>query len=164
MNKRQLEQEVRLELGRLQRTADAADKLRSSAGLNPPPWYAAAAAKYVADVFMGLENLWKRRCRYLGQPAPEGSTSHRDTLTQFLDNPEFGGRLPGQMEERLGNYLRFRHRFVHGYGYDLTWSMVEEPLALIPETVQELRTVWGNWLASLPEKAPREGEGTKAKG
>jgi hypothetical protein len=150
MDKQRLERDVRLELGHLEKTAEAARDLCSNVGPNPSPLFSAAAAKYVADVFMGLENLWKRRCRYLKLPVPEGPASHRDTLAQFLDDPKLGKLLHPGVDEHLGRYLRFRHRFIHGYTYDVAWSIVEEPLALIPETVAELRRVWDNWLSGLP--------------
>lgn len=102
---------------------------------------------------MAVENLWKRRCRYLGQTVPEGATSHHDALLAFLDDPVLGKRLPPGMDERLANYLRFRHRFFHGYGYDVSWEKVAEPLALIPDTVDELRRVWEQWLAELPNNS-----------
>ena len=150
MNKDKLATQIHAELRSLQQTADLAAQLLEHAKGDPAPWLAAAAAKYIADVFIGLENLWKRRCRHLGESFPEGPTSHYDTLLAFLADPDLGGRFPPEMEARFGNFLRFRHRFVHGYGIEVRWEMVEEPLSLIPDTVLQLSRVWQEWLAQVP--------------
>jgi uncharacterized protein YutE (UPF0331/DUF86 family) len=67
-------------------------------------------------------------------------------LTEFLDDADLGGRLPGELGERLGLYLRFRHRFIHGYGFELSWETVKEPLALLSETVRQMVECWRKWL------------------
>lgn len=146
MAERGLPEEIGYELRQLRLTARAATDLHNAAGADPKPWHAAAAAKYVSDIMLGLENIWKRRCRYLGTPMPNGPDSHRRILAAFLDDKNLGGRLSSEAAERLGLYLRFRHRFVHGYGFELRWEIVEEPLALIPDTVKRLTEVWQGWL------------------
>ena len=56
------------------------------------------------------------------------------------------------MAARLKKYLEFRHRFIHGYGFMVTWDMVAEPLRLLPETVERLAEVWTAWLDGLPDE------------
>ena len=150
-----LAKEIQFDLDALRQTAELATQLLQHARQEQAPWLAAAAAKYIADVFMGVENLWKRRCRRLGQSVPDGPTSHYEALLAFLADPELGGRLPPDLEGRLGNYLRFRHRFVHGYGVGVAWAAVEEPLSLNPDTVAHLCRVWEQWLAGQEDSPPR---------
>ena len=121
------------------------------------PWDVAAAAKYVADLSLGLENLCKRRCHYLGLPVPEGRDSHSQVLRDFLSQPDLGGLLDAEVAQRLQKYLRFRHRFAHGYGHEVTWEVVEEPLRLLPSTVASLVSVWESWLGAQCAGGPAVG-------
>ena len=113
MKKTELSAEIRHELDCLGRVAQVAEALFREKRSDKSPWPAAAAAKYISDVFMGLENLWKRKCRYRGESYPEGATSHRDVLVAFLEDPSLGGHLTPESAEHLAGYLRFRHRFIH---------------------------------------------------
>jgi len=150
--RRRLEREIELELDQLRRVAEMAGKLAELEPDERRPWDSAAAAKYVADLFLGLENLCKRRYRYLDRHIPDGPESHTQILADFLQEPSLGGSLDGPLAERLKRYLRFRHRFSHGYGYEVNWEIVEEPLQLLPETVDVLTKMWREWVASLPTK------------
>ena len=51
------------------------------------------------DLFLGLENLSKRRYRYLGLPLPGGPESHSEILEQFLADADLGGRLGNDVAE-----------------------------------------------------------------
>ena len=150
MNKRELTEEIGWELSQLQRLAAAARELAAVPDVNRDPWDATAAAKYVADVFHGLENLCKRRCVYLGEPWPDTPDSHARVLAGFVSDAKLGGRLTPEIVARLGLYKDFRHRFIHGYAFEPVWEMVEEPLRLMPETISALVDVWERWLAELP--------------
>lgn len=113
------------------------------------PWDAAAAAKYVFDLALSLENLCKRRYLALGLPHPTGPDSHSRVLDDFLAEPNLGGELTGEESLRLKKYVRFRHRFAHGYGHEIDWPIVEEPLRLLPETVERLTEIWERWLETV---------------
>ena len=149
MNKQQLAREIEFELDQLRRSAETAAQLTAVSPDQRRPWDAAAAAKYIADLFNGFENLCKRRCRYLALPIPEGPQSHTQILDEFLSVDELGGTLPEEFSFRLKKYLRFRHRFMHGYGFEVNWEIVEEPLRLISETVEQLAKTWKRWLDTL---------------
>ncbi|MCX7047021.1 MAG: hypothetical protein NTX50_16220 [Candidatus Sumerlaeota bacterium] len=151
MNTRKLAHEIEYELEQLDGVMHAASCLMRVPPEQRDPWDAAAAAKYVADISLGFENLCKSRCRHLQLDWPSGSDSHRQILQQFLNDADLGGRLPPGMPRLLEKYQRFRHRFVHGYGFQVSWEIVEEPLRLIPEMVAALKAVWGQWLAGIPD-------------
>ena len=151
MTKQQLAQQIEYEFDQLRRSAETASELAAVAPEARRPWDAAAAAKYIADLIAGLENLCKRRCRYLNLPIPAGPESHTQILNDFLDVPELGGTLSKDFCLVLKKYLRFRHRFIHGYGYEVRWEVVDEPLRLLGETVEQLAQAWNRWLDSLPD-------------
>jgi hypothetical protein len=146
-----LHREIRYELQQSGRVSVAASQLIALPWNRRDPWDPIAAAKYIADVFHGLENLCKRRRVYLEQPLPDGPDSHSRILVDFLAEPSLGGRLSLETRARLKLYKDFRHRFIHGYGFEPTWEMVEEPLRLIPEMVDALTVICEEWLAQLPD-------------
>ncbi|MBI4560184.1 MAG: hypothetical protein HY706_21540 [Candidatus Hydrogenedentes bacterium] len=151
MSKRALIEEIRWELSQLRRLATVAAELAALPEAQRDPWDTAAAAKYAADVFNGLENLWKRRCTHLKEPWPEGPDSHARILNDFLSNSSLGARLSPEIAERLRLYKSFRHRFIHGYAFEPLWETVETPLRLIPETVAALESVWERWISELSD-------------
>jgi hypothetical protein len=141
--------EVRLELKQLQRLASSAGELARVSESDRRPWDAAAAAKYISDLSAGLENLCKRRYVFLSIKSPAGPDSHARILGEFLAAPGLGDSIAPDLAARLKEYLRFRHRFIHGYGFTVSWEMVEGPLRELPETVDVLIAVWNSWLESL---------------
>ena len=146
MDRNRLAAEIRFEVDQLRRLAIAVNELLESIKGRPLPWHAAAGAKYVADLWMGIENLCKRRCVYLELPIPSGVDSHNRLLEDFLAQPELGGKLSADIQHRLKKYKNFRHRFIHGYGFEVDWEKVNEPLRLLPETVELLSSLWLGWL------------------
>lgn len=146
MNSDKLTAEVTQELNQLRRVAEHAAELAKVPAEDRFPWHAAAAAKYIADLVSGLEILCKRRYRSSNLPVPEGEDSHARILEEFIATPELGANLTDEVKHRLRKYLRFRHRFVHGYGHEVLWDIVDEPLHLLPETIAILREVWLHWL------------------
>ena len=140
--KARLAEEVGYELEQLRRLADGARELSAVPESERRPWDAAAAAKYVSDLCAGLENLCKRRYVFLNLRPPAGPDSHACMMQDFLATAGLGRELTPEMAQRLKKYLRFRHRFVHGYGFQVSWRLVEEPLRLLPDTVSVLATVW----------------------
>lgn len=84
-------------------------------------------------------------------PVPEGEDSRTRILETFIEEPDLGATLSKEVKHRLKKYLRFRHRFVHGYGHEVKWEIVDEPLRLLPETVGILREVWLRWLQRMTQ-------------
>ena len=150
MNKADVENDIRYELGQLRLLAQRSAELAALPAAQRELWECMAAAKLVADFYMGCENLIKRHHRSVGIAIVEAPDSHTRLLRDFLEDPNLGARLSSESRERLELYLRFRHRFVHGYGFEVKWETVEEPLRLIPETVELIAEVWEHWLAALP--------------
>jgi len=138
--------EIEHELQQLDRVAEVAVRLAEVPASRRKPWDSAAASKYISDVFLGLENLCKRRFRHLGRDIPAGADSHSALLNDFLQTDDLGGALPDEVKIRLKKYLRFRHRFSHGYGFEVNWEIAEEPLRLLPDTVAIIADVWRRWI------------------
>ena len=148
MPRGEVAEEIAFELGQLRQVAEVASRLSAVAPEQRRPWDSAAAAKYITDLVLGLENLCKRRYAHLRKAPPSGPDSHSRVLDEFLQEPDLGARLPAAVAHRLKLYLRFRHRFFHGYGHEVKWEIAEEPLRLLPETVAALADVWEHWLTT----------------
>ncbi len=129
MNKDKLAEEIRFELNQLHGNVEIARQLAAIPEAGRRPWDAAAAAKYISDVIAGLENLCKRRNAALNRKSPEGPDFHKRILDDFIAEKQLGGRMMPENIGYLKKYLRFRHRFLHGYGHEINWGIVEEPLA-----------------------------------
>lgn len=149
MNKQTIIEQVHWELDQLKILGNLARELYAVPANERRPWDAAAAAKYIADMFRGLENLCKRKSRYLNGAFPEGPDSHAQMLRDFLGPDGPGHVLTPEIAHRLRLYKGFRHRFIHGYGFGIDWEVVEEPLRLLPETINALQDAWNLWLESL---------------
>jgi hypothetical protein len=39
---------------------------------------------------------------------------------------------------------------MHGYGHEINWEIIDEPLKLLPETVSLLADIWETWIQELP--------------
>lgn len=144
-----LEKEISYEIKQLKEVAVKASALSSLPESERRIWDAAAAAKYIADITLGLENLWKRRCKFLGENYPDSFDSHSQVLSDFLASEGLGASLSAETRSHLKKYLRFRHRFFHSYGHQVRWEIVKEPLALMKGVVDELESVWLKWLVNL---------------
>lgn len=149
MDKERLALELGCEFDHLRTLAEQAEALAGVPEVERRPWDAAAAAKYVSDLWLGFENLCKRRYAYLRLAVPTGPDSHSRILADFLAEPQLGGGLKPETARNLKKYLAFRHRFMHGYGYEVDWSMLEEPLRLLPSTVKTLISLWQAWLVEV---------------
>jgi hypothetical protein len=149
MDRERLIREMEHELNQLRLLAQTAGALAELEPKDRRQWDSQAAAKMIADLAGGLENLCRRRLRALSLQEPEGPDWHRMVLEDFLTVPDLGARLTPDLAHRLRKYLAFRHRFIHGYGFQVDWRMVEEPLRLLPETVEEISKIWRDWLKSI---------------
>lgn len=141
--------EIRFELAQMESMATLCAALASVPEADRRPWDSAAAAKYISDLVAGLENLCRRRLHYLSLPFPSGPDSHTRLLEGFLAIPSLGGELSNDERLMLKRYLRFRHRFIHGYGHEVNWDMVKEPLQFLPSYVSRLSNIWNAWLREI---------------
>ncbi len=81
----------------------------------------AGVATLLHNFYNGVENILKQ-CIYAENiPVPSGSSSHKDLLLTSVENHI----LSQDTIFRLGEYLAFRHFFVHAYALDLCADKME---------------------------------------
>jgi len=139
--------DILFETGRLRKLAEAARSALERPGLRKDAWDAAAAGKLISDLIGGLESFLKRRARLEGISLAQGSDWHLELLNSFLTDPAFGAAWTESQKALWMRYLRFRHRFIHGYGHELSWEIVQEPLEGLPAMAEGLAQAWEKWLA-----------------
>ncbi len=146
MQPEDVRRDILFETGRLRVLAEAARSALARPGLKKDSWDAAAAGKLISDLVSGLESLLKRKARAEGKPIPQGPAWHLELLTAFLADPVFNSAWTEPQKALWIRYLRFRHRFIHGYGHELGWDMVQEPFVGLPSMAESLAQAWENWV------------------
>lgn len=85
-----------------------------------------AMAGYLMNFYNGLENIMKRVAKEYYATMPTGELWHKQLLKQSLVPPT--GMEPlfsERVVNKLYGYLGFRHFFIHGYGFKLSWEKTE---------------------------------------
>jgi hypothetical protein len=105
------------------------------------------------DFYSGLEKIFRRIAAELNGGVPRSDTWHRDLLLEMTWEIE-GVRPPvltGPTQERLVDFLRFRHVFRNLYGFELESAKLDELdrtyLEVLDAAVGEIQT-FVEWLRS----------------
>lgn len=85
-----------------------------------------AMAGYLMNFYNGIENIMKRSAKDYYQSMPKGELWHKQLLKLSGKPPK--GKVALFTEDvvnKLYDYLAFRHFFVHGYGFKLSWDKIK---------------------------------------
>lgn len=82
----------------------------------------AGIATYLHNLYSGVENILKHILKRCGIRTAQSEAWHKELLMAAVNH----GIVSEALADQLRNYLRFRHFFIHGYGFML------EPELLIP--------------------------------
>jgi hypothetical protein len=127
----QLRKEIQLELERMEETVAEIDALRRELGSQVPEMRGrAAAAKFMEDLYMGIENVLKRIVKFQGEELPTGERWHVELFEQFCapGTSSFPVFFEDRWVERTDSFRRFRHVTHHGYAHDLQWERMRAGL------------------------------------
>ena len=88
----------------------------------------AAAGTYLMNFYNGIENMLKRIHKLMDVNLPKGENWHTELFARFC--PPGFENLPilfdPVLENELTQYRKFRHLFIHGYGFQLEWEFMKE--------------------------------------
>ena len=87
-----------------------------------------AAAAFVAQCYMGVENVLKRLARHQQTAIPQGASWHIELLKAFRGP---GGMLDEGLFAELSLMRQFRHVVIHNYGFRLDWTQVKPMLSKV---------------------------------
>jgi hypothetical protein len=146
-----------VELALMERTEGEIDALRREIGANEPSHHQVAAlGAYLANVYMGVENIFRRILKSKGMKVPQGPQWHLSLLSMFGPRSSESG-LPclvdDEMMERLHPYRGFRHLFVHGYALVLRWDRLRASAEGAGETFALFRARIEKFLEDLNRSA-----------
>ena len=149
--KEKLKLQIEDEFANIERIVRAVDKFIAKAPKRPSEPRLAWVGKQLHDFYTAVERIFERIAVWLGEAMPSGERWHIEFLEQM--QREEKGRRPAVVDDvlaaRLLEYLKFRHRFRHTYGYELKWDKLRPLVEGLSETQMALREQVSNFLALL---------------
>lgn len=143
MKKENLIEEIEIELELLEKVvAETALLKNKTVEVEPDVMIKAAAGTYLMNFYNGIENLLKRIHKLENVTMPKGEDWHTELFKRFC-NPPFQN-LPQlfdvELELKLVHYKKFRHLFIHGYGFQLEWKLMKEGVDNMGSVFNNIRT------------------------
>jgi predicted nucleotidyltransferase len=84
-------------------------------------------AKKLAEVYSGIERIFERIANEIDKHLPKGERWHTDLLTQMAERrPERPPVISEGTQQRLRQFLRFRHKVNNIYGDELIYEEAEK--------------------------------------
>jgi len=93
----------------------------------------AAMATFIHNSYNGMENVLKRVLAYESAEVTDTPTWHKDLLRIATER----GIIGDDLQEKLGQYLSFRHFFIHAYSFGLRWTEIKPLVDAIHDTVRD---------------------------
>ena len=137
MNRKKLTQRINDELVKIESTVGGIAKALEDIEVLPVaarPYIQESIGKKLADVYNGIENIFKRVVREVDMYLPTGDSWHQDLLSQMTEQrPERPPVISEKTFQRLEKLLKFRHAFNNIYGEDLVYKEIEPHAKSIEE-------------------------------
>ena len=137
MNRKRLTQRINDELAKIESTVSGIAKALEDIEILPvaaKPYIQESIAKKLADVYNGIENIFKRVAREVDRYLPTGDSWHKDLLTQMTEQrPERPPVISEKTIPRLDDLLKFRHAFNNIYAEELVYEKIEPRAKSIDE-------------------------------
>ena len=137
MNRKRLTQRINDELVKIESTVGGIAKALEdieAAPANYRQYIQESMAKKLADVYNGVENIFRRIAREVDMHLPTGDSWHKDLLSQMTEQrPERPPVISEKTFPRLDDLLKFRHAFNNIYGEELVYEEIEPHARSISE-------------------------------
>ncbi|MCY3549996.1 MAG: hypothetical protein OXH39_06000 [Candidatus Poribacteria bacterium] len=160
MNRKRLTQRINDELSKIESTVGGIAKALEDIEVLPVaarPYIQESIAKKLADVYNGIENIFKRIARQVDRHLPTGDSWHKDLLTQMTEQrPERPPVISEDIFRRLDDLLKFRHAFNNIYAEELVYEKTEPRAKSIDQlftSVSEDLSIFTDSLAKREEDA-----------
>ena len=148
MNRKRLTQRINDEQTKIESTVNGIAKALEDIETLPiaaSPYIQESIANKLADVYNGIENIFKRVANEVDMHLPIGDSWHKDLLTQMTEQrPERPPVISEKTFPRLEALLKFRHAFNNIYGEELVYEKIEPHAksidALFASVSQDLNT------------------------
>ncbi len=109
-------------------------------------------AKKLVEVYSGIERIFERIANEIDKQLPKGERWHTDLLTQMAERrPERPPIINKDIQRKLGQLLRFRHKVNNIYGEEVIYEKAEEHAKLITELFTEVSEELDTFIDYLTE-------------
>jgi hypothetical protein len=116
----------------------------------------AGTAHLLGNMYTGVENIFKRICKFSGVPLPVGDTSHLTLLEFFCNRPNHPQQLPilipSAIELDMMQLRKFRHRVMHGYGFLFDDTPLVRTIEQIPHLYKTFHAETQSFLNNLHKR------------
>ena len=160
MNRKRLTQRAKDELTKIESTVGGIAKALEDIEVLPiaaRPYIQESIAKKLADVYNGMENIFKRVAREVDMHLPTGGSWYKELLTQMTaQRPERPPVISEKTFLQLETLLKFRHKFNNIYGEELVYKEIEPHAKSIEKlfaSVSEDLSIFTDFLAKREEDA-----------
>lgn len=140
MNKKALKDEIKIEIENLNRLNEEMKVLLSRIGNGPTFIEIRATASILQDFYSGVEKIFEKIALLIDKKLPKGERWHIELLMQ-MTKPLRNIRPPiisQNLFEKFKEYLEFRHRVRHMYGFELKWEKFKHLCMELENTLKEL--------------------------
>lgn len=92
----------------------------------PDDLHIRAMASLLLDFYNSIESIFLTIGQDINGGIPQGTEWHKNLLRDMMiEIPHLRPQVISEgLAEELDEYLRFRHLFIHGYGFNLKWSRI----------------------------------------
>jgi hypothetical protein len=152
MTREELREEIGIELELIESVLQELSSLKKDiTGREPTIREKTAAAGFLAQFYIGVENVLKRISKYLAVDLPAGDTWHIDLFKRFCF-PSYK-TLPNLFDESLASamapFRKFRHVVYHAYGSQLDWERMHEGIDTIDDVFAQFKSRLSVYLQRL---------------
>lgn len=112
-------------------------------------------AGHVHSFYNGIENIFQHIAKALDGQVPEGIRYHKELLHRMtLDMPEIRPAvIDKETEDKLLDYLKFRHFYRHSYEFRLDWDQLQPKIDHLKPMFDELNASLQKFFKFLDEVA-----------
>ena len=109
-----------------------------------------AMGTYLMNFYNGIENILKRVSRKYYITIPKGESWHKELLLLSFNPPDGKTAIFNQnIVEKLQLYRAFRHRFISGYGFQLSGEKMLELVSNIEPLWKEIKKSITDFITKL---------------
>ena len=114
----------------------------------------AAAATFLSQCYMGIENIFKRILLFCGVSVPSGQDWHISLIQMFREDRPTNSNVPILLDENIYQEInglrRLRHVVMHSYGFTLDREILREAAQRTDKLMAVFKSRLQDYLNNLP--------------
>jgi hypothetical protein len=119
---------VLFEISQIDKLLDSHKPLLDLCKIKPPDLIEmSASAMFLHSFYNGIENILKLIIKFYDSKLPNDIKWHMELLEKaFVSNESRREIFKKEIQEKMEEYLKFRHFVRHSYGFQLEWERMED--------------------------------------